>query len=67
MTVMCDERRNSGLNRPRAPKRRHLRVGAFIGEDLVDHQVIPADAEVFFSIGHGRTNTFEMGGQLRWE
>src|SRR5438067_2209236 len=28
MTVICDERRSQGLNRPRAPKRRHLRMGA---------------------------------------
>src|SRR5512146_1320869 len=28
MTVMWDARRRSGLTRPRAPNRRHLRVGA---------------------------------------
>src|SRR5581483_8406841 len=27
-TVICDWRRSTGLKRPRAPKRRHLRVGA---------------------------------------
>ena len=26
--VRCEERRSNGLNRPRAPNRRHLRVGA---------------------------------------